>query len=107
MTGRDPVALFRFPYGATDSRLIAIANQLGYVSVRWTVDTLGWEGTALHRTAGSVEQRVVAGLQPGEIVLMHLGSAPDGSTLDADALPTVIQEVEKRGYRFATLVPAQ
>jgi peptidoglycan/xylan/chitin deacetylase (PgdA/CDA1 family) len=103
VTGRDPIPAFRFPYGATDPRLIGIANQLGYLSVRWSVDTLGWQGTALHRSAASVVQRVLAGLQPGEIVLMHLGSPPDRSTLDADALPTIIREVEKRGYTFLAL----
>jgi peptidoglycan/xylan/chitin deacetylase (PgdA/CDA1 family) len=47
---------------------------------------------------------VVAAAQPGEIVLMHLGSNPDdASTLDADALPTIIAELRAHGYRFVTL----
>ena len=37
-------------------------------------------------------------LRPGEIVLLHVGSHPiDGSTLDADALPSIIREVEAPG----------
>lgn len=46
----------------------------------------------------------MAGLQPGEIVLMHVGSHPtDGSTLDADALPRMIDDIRARGYSFVTL----
>jgi peptidoglycan/xylan/chitin deacetylase (PgdA/CDA1 family) len=46
----------------------------------------------------------MAALQPGEIVLMHIGSNPDdGSTLDADALPQVIDRISAAGYGFATL----
>jgi peptidoglycan/xylan/chitin deacetylase (PgdA/CDA1 family) len=48
--------------------------------------------------------RVLANLQPGAIVLMHVGSHPsDHSTLDADALPTVIIELKRRGYGFVTI----
>jgi len=37
-------------------------------------------------------------------VLMHVGAHPrDGSTLDADALPTVIRRLRQRGYTLVTL----
>ena len=101
-TGDDTHPLFRFPYGARDARTLAICHRLGYVSVRWTVDTLGWTGASVQTAAGAV-RRVVDALAPGEIVLMHLGSARDGSTIDAHALPAVIRAVRARGYRFVTL----
>jgi peptidoglycan/xylan/chitin deacetylase (PgdA/CDA1 family) len=101
-TGDDTHPLFRFPYGARDARTLAICHRLGYVSVRWTVDTLGWMGASV-QTAGGAVRRVVDALVPGEIVLMHLGSARDGSTIDAHALPAVIRAVRARGYRFVTL----
>ncbi len=104
VTGRVSAPLFRFPYGDADARTIAIANQLGYVPVRWTVDTLGWKGTAGNITAAVVVSRVLASLRPGEIVLMHVGSNPDDhSMFDADALPQVISELRARGYGFVTL----
>ena len=35
---------------------------------------------------------------------MHVGANPDdGSTLDAAALPSVIEELEARGYSFIAL----
>lgn len=102
--GADPRPLFRFPYGERDTRTIAAVNTLGYVAVRWTVDTLGWKGTSGGASIQTVADRVLAGLQPGEIVLMHIGSNPDdGTTLDADALPQVIDRITAAGYGFATL----
>lgn len=102
--GGDPRPLFRFPYGERDPRTIAAVNNLGYVAVRWTVDTLGWKGTSGGITAQAVADRTLAALQPGEIVLMHLGSNPDdGTTLDADALPALIDRIRAAGYGFVTL----
>ncbi len=104
VTGQNPAPLFRFPFGDADARTIAIANQAGYIPVRWTVDTLGWEGTTGHISAAVVISRVLAGLRPGEIVLMHVGSNPkDHTTLDAAALPQVITGLRARGYSFVTL----
>ena len=102
--GADPRPLFRFPFGDRDARTIAAVNSLGYVAVRWTVDTLGWKGTSGGASVQAVADRVQAGLQPGEIVLMHIGSNPDdGTTLDADALPQVIDRITAAGYGFTTL----
>src|SRR5919198_2011676 len=101
-TGRDPRPLFRFPYGARDARTIAVVNSMGYVSVRWSLDTWGWMGRARQSRAGIV-RRVLERVRPGEIVLMHAGAAKDGSTLDTDALPAVIRGLRARGYRFIRL----
>ena len=103
-SGVETRPLFRFPFGDVDSRVLGIVNSLGYVGVRWTVDTLGWQGTSGGMTVQRVIDRVLAGLQPGEIVLMHVGSHPtDGSMLDAAALPTVIDAIRARGYSFVTM----
>ncbi|WP_354185170.1 polysaccharide deacetylase family protein [Arthrobacter sp. UYCu712] len=102
--GGDPRPLFRFPFGARDARTIATVNRLGYLPVRWTVDTLGWKGSSGGITAQVVADRVLGQLQPGEIVLMHIGSNPDdGSTLDADALIHVITRIRQAGFGFTAL----
>jgi peptidoglycan/xylan/chitin deacetylase (PgdA/CDA1 family) len=101
-TGRDTHPYFRFPYGSRDARALRMVNDLGYASVRWTVDTWGWMGRSQQSVAGAV-RRVRENLVPGEIVLMHLGSSRDHSTIDSDALPAVIRLVRGRGYRFVTL----
>lgn len=102
-TGRNPKPIFRFPYGDSDARTVAEVNRLGYGSIRWTVDTLGWEGASSGRSTATIRSRVLASLQPGEIVLMHIGAADDGTTLDADALPSVIADLRARGYGFVAV----
>jgi peptidoglycan/xylan/chitin deacetylase (PgdA/CDA1 family) len=102
--GADPRPFFRFPFGDRNVRTIVDVNALGYLAISWTVDTLGWEGTAGGMSAQQVADRAVAALRPGEIVLMHVGANPDDSTtFDADALPGMIQRMRAAGYAFVTL----
>ena len=106
VTGRPPVPLFRFPYGSSNASTLAVVNRLGYIAVGWTVDTLGWEGTSQGQSVNSVVSHALAHLERGEIILMHAGANPiDHSTLDADALATIISSIRKRGYTFVTLPP--
>jgi peptidoglycan/xylan/chitin deacetylase (PgdA/CDA1 family) len=73
--------------GTTIEHAISAANGTGLVPVGWTVDTPGWKGTSGGITTQTVVSRVLGGLRPGEIVLMHCGSNPDDhSTPDANAL---------------------
>jgi peptidoglycan/xylan/chitin deacetylase (PgdA/CDA1 family) len=105
VTGTDPRPLFRFPFGSKDARAMTEVNSLGYIAVRWTVDSLGWQGT-MNGTRGRdfTAARVLAAATPGEIVLMHVGSHPtDHSMLDAEALPAVIAGLRQKGYGFTTL----
>lgn len=104
VTGTSTAPLFRFPFGAVDARVIRLVNQECYVPFRWTVDTLGWMGTSGGITAAGITAKVLANARPGEIVLMHVGSNPnDRSTLDAAALPSMIDGLRARGYRFVTI----
>lgn len=104
LTGVPAKPLFRFPYGARTALDIQVVNSAGYIPFRWTVDTLGWKGTSGGIDATTVLQRVLGTAQPGQIVLMHVGANPtDGTTLDADALPAVIEGLAARGYTFVDL----
>ena len=102
-TGATLAPFFRFPYGAYKKEDVKLVNDLGYVPVRWTIDSLGWQGRRDGREAKFVVDRVVEKAAPGAIVLMHLGSASDGSTFDADALLDIIGALKEQGYQFATL----
>jgi peptidoglycan/xylan/chitin deacetylase (PgdA/CDA1 family) len=104
VTGLDPWPWFRFPYGDHNAHTISVVNSAGFVPIGWTVDTLGWMGTSGGISVRTVVDRVLANRRPGEIVLMHGGSdANDNSTLDADALPTVIRKLRADGYSFVNL----
>lgn len=102
--GQPAAPLFRFPYGDRTDYDIRVVNDAGYIPIRWTIDTVGWKGTSEGITAEVVRQRVLEGLRPGAIVLMHVGAHPvDRSTPDADALQRIIDDLRERGYTFATV----
>lgn len=104
LTGKSTKPLFRFPFGDRTSYDIQVVNNAGYIPIRWTIDTLGWKGVTEGYTAAVVRQRVLDGLRPGAIVLMHVGAHPqDRSTPDADALQGIIDDLRARGYTFATV----
>jgi peptidoglycan/xylan/chitin deacetylase (PgdA/CDA1 family) len=101
--GTGPEPWFRFPFGERTYDDVRLLNGLGYLCIAWTVDTLGWLGEE-RGTAADVTARVLAGLRPGEIVLMHVGSNPDdGTTYDADSLAATIAALRSRGYAFVTV----
>src|SRR5690606_1589556 len=65
VTGADPRPFFRFPYGARNAHTIQVVNQLGYGAIRWTVDSLGWQGTqGGTRTYTFVRDRVLNAATP-------------------------------------------
>jgi peptidoglycan/xylan/chitin deacetylase (PgdA/CDA1 family)/N-acetylmuramoyl-L-alanine amidase len=107
ITGRAPQPLFRFPYGDSSRRTLRIVNALGYAAVGWTADTGGWLGQSGGQSVAGVVRRALAATRPGAIILMHAGSNPhDGSTLDADALATIVRALRRRGYGLTTLPQA-
>ena len=93
LAGASTNGWFRPPYGDRDGRVDAVAGAAGYrYELMWSVDTLGWKGV----TPATVLQRCLAAATPGEIILMHVGSASS----DAAALPAVIAALQARGYGF-------
>lgn len=105
-TGKEPLPFFRFPYSATTPRGIAEVNALGFADVEFTVDTWGYKGDAGGMTAQRVVDRVVAALTPGAIVQMHVGAdVAEGqhTSLDAEALPRIIDAIQAHGYRVVDL----
>ncbi len=101
--GVDPVPYFRFPFGDANAHAVALVNSKCYIPFRWTIDTLGWAGTA-NNSAAKILALVNAKATPGGIILMHQGDNPDDhSTLDADALAQMIDNLRAKGYELVTL----
>jgi peptidoglycan/xylan/chitin deacetylase (PgdA/CDA1 family) len=68
----------------------------GYVwAVMWTVGSLGWRGIP----AAEITTRRLTAAEPGAIYLFHVRAA----SADADALPTIVEELRTAGYGFATV----
>lgn len=94
-TGSQPAPLFRPPYGNYDARVLQAVGDQGYpYLVMWSVDTRDWEGPP----AAVIAQRILAGAQPGAIVLMH-GSAP----YTAAGLEQAMASLWQAGYQFTTV----
>ena len=89
--------LFRPPYGSYDGAVVNVAAGQRLTTVLWDVDTRDWArpGTA------AIVARVLAGVRPGSIVLMHDGGGPRQQTLQA--LPRIIAALRRRGFTFATV----
>jgi peptidoglycan/xylan/chitin deacetylase (PgdA/CDA1 family) len=64
---RDPVVLFRPPYGAHNATVDRIARAHGLLEILWNVDSADSLGAGY----AQVERNVIAGLRPGAIILMH------------------------------------
>ena len=95
VAGTGSSGWFRPPYGDRNPTVDASAGAVGYRwELLWTVDTLGWKGVS----PATVVQRALAALGPGEIILMHVGSA----STDAAALAALISAVRAQGYSFVT-----
>lgn len=95
LTGLSTVPYFRFPYGARNSGLIRQVNDLGYMSVFWTVDTLDWMP---EKTCEQIRSRVMSNVCPGAIVLMHCNSPREGQVLGS-----IIEDLRAAGYEVITL----
>lgn len=95
ITGTSTKPYFRFPYGARNEELIEEVNQLGYLSIYWTIDSLDWKSS---ESPDMIRQRVVSGVSPGAIVLMHCNSSQE-----REALPLIISDLEARGYKLVTV----
>jgi len=95
-TGFQP-CLFRAPYGSMNSSLLSVARSLGFSTIQWDVDPRDWSlpGT------GTIVSRVLSGVGNGSIVLQHFAGGPRYQTLAA--LPTEINTLRARGYRFVTV----
>jgi peptidoglycan/xylan/chitin deacetylase (PgdA/CDA1 family) len=88
--------LFRAPTGEKEARILAVAEKLGFRTVRWSVDTL--DATEPRKTASFIENRVLGRSDEdlcGAIVLMHVGN-PETCA----ALPVIIHNLRERGFEF-------
>lgn len=89
--------LYRPPGGVLNNGLDQYAQGKGYTTVMWSTDTLDWR----RPQSQTIVQRVLNGVHPGDIILLHDGGGDRRSTVAA--LPRIITELQKRGYRFVTV----
>lgn len=88
---------FRPPYGALNATVLAQANLLKLTTTLWSDDPRDWTlpGTQ------AIISRVLSVAGNGTIILMHDGGGNRSETVAAQ--PTIIETLQKRGFRFITL----
>lgn len=95
LTGQKPV-LYAPPYGEHGHTCLEAAEQCGYTTILWTMDTVDWEEPA--PSHDTLVQRVTGDkLTNGAIILMH----PKAHT--AEALPDIIRTIRAKGYTCGTV----
>lgn len=82
--------LYAPPSGEEREHVLQAAEQAGYHTILWSIDTIDWQKP----DAGTIVRRVQSKLQGGAIILAH----PTACMLAA--LPLVIEEVQAEGYTF-------
>jgi peptidoglycan/xylan/chitin deacetylase (PgdA/CDA1 family) len=100
-TGQKP-AFFRAPHGWRNPWVDRIARQSGCTPVAWTLGV--WDTD--RPGAENIVRRTLQGVTDGCILLLHDGRGtkhrPDSSQL-VQALPAILEELRRCGYRFVTL----
>lgn len=94
--------LYAPPYGEKGISGLRAADELGYQTILWTLDTVDWRSDS---TTEVIVKRIVNpairfGIKPdkkGAIVLMH----PKANTVKA--LPLILDQLAREGYVFQTL----
>jgi len=89
------VRLFRPPYGAHDARVDRTARRLGMVQILWNVDSRDSEGA----NYAEIARRVLRGIGPGAIVLMHENRGQTIRALKFHILPAL----RKRRIKLVTV----
>jgi peptidoglycan-N-acetylglucosamine deacetylase len=89
--------LFRPPYGVLTPDLVQRAKAAGLTTAKWTVDPADWT----HPGVDAIRERVLAGVQPGAIVVMHDNIETRGQTLKA--LPGILEGLRTRGLHTVTV----
>ncbi len=85
--------LYAPPSGESEAHVLTAANELGYDTILWSVDTIDWQKPA----AQTIIERVKNKIHGGAIILSH----PTEGTVEA--LATLLPDLQKEGYTFVTV----
>ncbi len=94
--GRKP-QFFRFPAGNYNAAALAVVEGLGYKVVHWS--WASGDPSPLESRDGLI-RRVQTLTRPGQILIFHINGR---GVHTAEALPVIVADLRKRGYRFAKL----
>jgi len=97
------IADFRPPYGIFSAVTLRAVRRRGWRPVLWSRWGRDW---ARRATPGSIARRASAGIEAGDVVLLHDAdyySARGSWVRTAAALPLILAELERRGLKSRSL----
>jgi peptidoglycan-N-acetylglucosamine deacetylase len=89
--------MFRPPYGLWDKQTLKLLKRYRMLMVLWTVDTDDYERPGVP----AIVNAAVHGARSGAIILMHDAGGDRSETVAA--LPRIIRQLRKRGYKLVTI----
>lgn len=93
LTGTDSF-LFRPPFGEYSNKVIEAAEELGYFTIQWSIDSLDWKDVS----ADFMVNRVMEKAGPGEIVLFH-----NAGRHTPDAVRRLLPRLRAAGYEVVPI----
>ena len=99
VTGHSTRPLWSPSAGYRNERVRAIAADVGYRPIMWTVDSGDWTTDA---TPESVYSHVVNGASNGAIIVLHFDS-PTSVNTTAQILPAAIDALRGAGFHLVTI----
>ena len=96
-TGQDMPKYYRPPQGIYSEENLAMAKELGYKTVFWSLAYVDWNNDA-QPTKEDAFRKLLPRTHDGAVVLLHSTSATN-----ADILDELLTRWKEAGYRFGTL----
>lgn len=87
--------LFRFPGGCYTPADVKLVNEANDTVVHWDVSA----ADGFNTSSNQIVKNVLGNTQNGSIIIMHLNGPPNAPKT-AEALPSVIADLKKRGFEF-------
>jgi len=82
--------LYRAPYGEYNNTVIKAANDKGYYTIQWSLDTLDYTGL----TGDEMWKRLNDKITEGDIILTH-----NGTKHTADSLDKILKNIKQKGLQ--------
>lgn len=86
--------IYRAPYGEYNDTVIKAAQDKGYYTIQWSLDTLDYTGL----TGEEMWKRLDEKIKPGDIILSH-----NGTKHTADSLDMLLKNIKQKGIEIVTV----
>ena len=97
ITGEELPKFYRPPRGVYSEENLALAQELGYTTVFWSLAYVDWLSDA-QPTREQALEKLIPRTHPGTVVLLH-----STSRTNAEILDELLTKWKEMGYRFVTL----